>query len=118
MLDARLRTNLRSQRKLENSASVDWTFNGWGGRTFPDCAADAHIARFIAGETGATRLPSLLVNEGGGIHIDGEGTLLLTETVQLNRNRNPNWSRAEAEAELHRHLGSSKSDLVAPRASC
>ena len=33
----------------------------------------------------------MLVNEGGGIHVDGEGTVLLTETVQLDprRNRTP-----------------------------
>ncbi len=85
--------------------AVDWTFNGWGGRSFPDCKADALIARFIAGETGAERIPSRLVNEGGGIHVDGEGTLLLTESVQLNENRNPSWTRAEVEAECHRLLG-------------
>lgn len=72
--------------------AVDWTFNGWGGRTFPDASADALVARFVAEQAGAERLPSVLVNEGGGIHVDGEGTLLLTETVQMNRNRNPNWT--------------------------
>ena len=36
-----------------------------------------------------THLPSTLVNEGGGIHVDGEGTVLLTETVQLDPRRNP-----------------------------
>jgi agmatine deiminase len=33
--------------------AVDWTFNGWGGRTFPEASADAHIARFVADATGA-----------------------------------------------------------------
>ncbi len=88
--------------------AVDWTFNGWGGRTFPDCSADAEIARRVAAESGAARLPSRLVNEGGGIHVDGDGTLLLTETVQMNRNRNPSWTRAEIEAELHGLLGTEK----------
>lgn len=88
--------------------AVDWTFNGWGGRTFPAASADAEIARFMAAETGAERLPSRLVNEGGGIHVDGEGTILLTETVQMNRNRNPNWTRAEIEAEFHAKLGTTK----------
>jgi len=87
---------------------VDWTFNGWGGRTFPDASADAEIARFIAAKAGAERLASRLVNEGGGIHVDGEGTVLLTESVQLNRNRNPNWTRAEIESEIHAKLGTSK----------
>ncbi len=92
--------------------AVDWTFNGWGGRTFPEGSADAHVARFVAKKAGATRLPSLLVNEGGGIHTDGEGTLLLTESVQLNRNRNPNWTRSEVETEMHGKLGTSKAIWV------
>jgi agmatine deiminase len=86
-------------------AAIDWTFNGWGGRTFPEGVADALVARRIAEDAGAERIVSHLVNEGGGIHVDGEGTLLLTESVQLNPNRNPNWTRAEVEAELHRCLG-------------
>jgi len=88
--------------------AVDWTFNGWGGRTFPAGVADVDIAGFMAARTGAQHRPSRLVNEGGGIHVDGEGTILLTETVQLNRNRNPHWSRDEIEAELHAQLGTTK----------
>lgn len=87
---------------------VDWTFNGWGGRTFPEAADDALVARFVCERTGAMRIPSLLVNEGGGIHTDGQGTLLLTESVQLNPNRNPNWSREAIETELHAKLGTRK----------
>ena len=85
--------------------AVDWTFNGWGGRTFPKAKADALVARAVAEAAGAVRFASALVNEGGGIHCDGEGTLLVTESVQLNANRNPNWSKADVEAELHRLLG-------------
>jgi agmatine deiminase len=85
--------------------AVDWTFNGWGGRTFPECAGDALVARAVAEMAGAERFASRLVNEGGAIHVDGEGTVLLTESVQLNPNRNPNWTRAEVEAEIHGLLG-------------
>lgn len=88
--------------------AVDWTFNGWGGRIFPDGVDDARVAARVAAEAGAERLPSKLVNEGGGIHVDGEGTILLTETVQLNPNRNPSWTRAEIEAEFHARLGTRK----------
>jgi agmatine deiminase len=88
--------------------AVDWTFNGWGGRTFPEASADAHIARFVADASGAARVASRLVTEGGGLHVDGEGTVLLTETAQLNRNRNPNWTREEIETELHDKLGTRK----------
>jgi len=88
--------------------AIDWTFNGWGGRTFPEAVDDALIARRVAEAAGARRVASHLVNEGGGIHVDGEGTLLLTETVQLNPNRNPSWTRAEIEAEFADKLGTSK----------
>ena len=48
---------------------------------------------------------SALVNEGGGIQVDGEGTVLVTETVQLDPGRNPGLSRADVEAELARTIG-------------
>lgn len=85
--------------------AVDWTYNGWGGRTMPDGAVDALAARFIAKQAGAAWLPSKLVNEGGAVHVDGAGTVLLTESVQLNANRNPSWTKAEVEAEIHAKLG-------------
>ena len=53
-------------------------------------------------------IPSLLVNEGGGIHVDGEGTILLTETVQLDPDRNPHADKARVEAEMARTLGTEK----------
>jgi agmatine deiminase len=46
-----------------------------------------------------------VVNEGGGIHVDGEGTVLLTETVQLDPRRNPHLDRSDVEAEMARTLG-------------
>ena len=46
--------------------------------------------------------------EGGALHVDGEGTVLTTESVVLNDNRNPGWSRAEAEQALCEGLGASK----------
>jgi agmatine deiminase len=92
--------------------AIDWTFNGWGGRTFPENKVDALIARFVAQRAGAERFASKLVNEGGAIHVDGEGTVLLTESVQLNANRNPNWTKSEVEAEIHTMLGTKKAIWV------
>src|SRR5207342_2955428 len=42
---------------------------------------------------------------GGGVHVDGEGTVLLTETVQLDHRRNPYADKARVEAELARTIG-------------
>ncbi|WP_424937681.1 MULTISPECIES: agmatine deiminase family protein [Bacteria] len=88
--------------------AVDWVFNGWGSPDWAEWGCAAEHARIVAAETGAELVSSTLVNEGGGIHVDGEGTVLLTETVQLDPRRNPFLDRARVEAELGRTIGASK----------
>jgi agmatine deiminase len=85
--------------------AVDWTFNGWGAQSWAAWAQDARVARHVASLAGAPVASSPLVAEGGGLHVDGEGTVLLTDTVQLDPHRNPGWTREQVEAEVHRHLG-------------
>lgn len=85
--------------------AVDWQFNGWGQNTAFEWQHDALIGRAISELTGAEHRASQLVNEGGAIHIDGNGHLMLTDTVQLDHDRNPDWKRHEVDAELHGHLG-------------
>ncbi|NUK82673.1 agmatine deiminase family protein, partial [Streptomyces lunaelactis] len=68
----------------------------------------AEIARFVADRVGAELVSSVLVNEGGGIHVDGEGTVLVTDTVQLDPRRNPYADKARVEAELARTIGATK----------
>ncbi|MFD4575996.1 agmatine/peptidylarginine deiminase [Streptomyces sp. NPDC058417] len=86
-------------------AAVDWTFNGWGAQGWARWEHDARIGGEVAALAGARTYASALVNEGGAIHVDGEGTVLLTDTVQLGPERNPGWSRERVEAEIHAHLG-------------
>ena len=85
--------------------AVDWVFNGWGQQAWASWEHDARIGRFVAELAGAELVTSSMVNEGGGIHVDGAGTVLVTDTVQLDPMRNPGWSRADVEAELRRTLG-------------
>lgn len=85
--------------------AVDWIFNGWGAPAWAEWALSAQIGRFVGDLVGAETISSVLVNEGGGIHVDGEGTVLLTETVQLDPRRNPYADRARVEAELARTIG-------------
>ncbi|MFG2005495.1 agmatine/peptidylarginine deiminase [Spirillospora sp. NPDC048911] len=87
--------------------AVDWTFNGWGAQSWAKWDADRHVARRVAGLAGVPHIGSPLVQEGGGLHVDGAGTVLLTETVQLDPDRNPGWSREQVEAEVHARLGTS-----------
>lgn len=85
--------------------AVDWIFNGWGAHEWSRWELSAEHARLVAAEVGAELVSSPLVAEGGGFHVDGEGTVLLTDTVQLDPRRNPFADRARVEAEFHRTLG-------------
>lgn len=89
-------------------AAVDWVFNGWGAQSWATWTKDEHIAAAITAVTGAARVSSLLVNEGGAFHVDGRGTVLLTETVQRDPGRNPELSHAQVEAEIHALLGTTQ----------
>ena len=89
-------------------AAVDWIFNGWGAQSWAAWGKDRHVARAVSLAGGAPIRPSSLVNEGGGFHVDGEGTVLLTETVQLDPGRNPGATKESVEAEIHAALGTSK----------
>lgn len=85
---------------------LDFIFNGWGEK-YPHAEDNKITERLHArGAFGKTSMESFrLVLEGGSIEVDGEGTLLTTESCLLNPNRNPSLSRTQIEAELHRLLG-------------
>ena len=85
--------------------AVDWIFNGWGAAEWASWDNDQLVGRFVGEHAGAAVERSPLTNEGGGIHVDGEGTVLVTETVQLDPGRNPGWTKEQVEAELRRLLG-------------
>nr|WP_236715074.1 agmatine deiminase family protein [Nonomuraea pusilla] len=86
-------------------AGVDWTFNGWG---WAPHEKDDQVAAFVLDRVGAPRHRTGMVGEGGGIHVDGEGTVIVTETVQLDPRRNPGWTKADAEAHLRTLIGAEK----------
>jgi agmatine deiminase len=88
--------------------AVDWVFNGWGAQAWAEWDKDALVAAKIAELLGVEVLASDLVNEGGGIHVDGSGKLLVTDTVQLDPGRNPSLSRQAVERELHLQLGTTQ----------
>ncbi len=88
--------------------AVDWVFNGWGAQPWASWEHDARIGAHVGRLAGAEVVGSPLVNEGGGIHVDGAGTVLLTETVQLDPGRNPGLTRADVEAELARTIGATR----------
>ncbi|MEM7276820.1 MAG: agmatine deiminase family protein [Pseudomonadota bacterium] len=88
-------------------AGSTWTFNAWGEKYHP-YDQDALMGDRILALAGAVRYASSLVAEGGGVSVDGEGTVITTESCFLNKNRNPGWSRQHVEDELCRTLGATK----------
>jgi agmatine deiminase len=90
-------------------AGVNWVFNGWGAQgSWASWDKDDNVAKVISNAISKASIDSRLINEGGGIHVNGKGAILLTETVQLGEGRNSEWSREEVEEELHAKLGTNQ----------
>lgn len=87
---------------------IDWRFNGWGTQTTLDWSADADVGRRVCELAGVPCESLDLVNEGGGIHVNGSDTVLLTETVQRDPERNPGLSRDDVETVIHSALGTER----------
>lgn len=87
---------------------VDWGFNAWGGLLggayFP-WDQDALVAQKVLELEQIPRYVAPLIMEGGALHVDGQGTALVTESCLLHPNRNPHLSKAEIEAYLMEYLG-------------
>ena len=94
--------NRRGQRR-----GVHWRFNAWGGLYAP-CRRDGQVAMKVLAHEGLGRYRAPFINEGGAIHSDGQGTLLVTEQCLLNRNRNPRLDRARIERLLLAYTGAEK----------
>lgn len=88
-------------------AVANWEFNGWGAQDWAAWDKDSQLAGKIAREQGLEAFEPGIVNEGGGFHVDGAGTVLLTETVQLDPGRNPGATHADIEQAFHAALGTS-----------
>ena len=87
-------------------ATAAFDFNGWGGRT--PCAKTVAMPSIVASNLGMRCYHAPFICEGGGISVDGEGTLITTEQVMRNANRYAGMSREELERGLHEYLGIEK----------
>lgn len=91
---------------------IDWSFNAWGGLVdglyFP-WDKDDRIASKMCELEGANRYRlDDFVLEGGSIHVDGEGTLMVTEECLLSAGRNPQLTKEEIEKVLCEYLNVEK----------
>lgn len=91
----------------------DWGFNGWGNKMDPftglliqsdNCN---EIPSKIATDQGRTiiDLTCEMINEGGSVEIDGNGTLMACKSSILNSNRNPGMTQEQAENIFTKYLG-------------
>ncbi len=90
-----------------DKAGISFDFNAWGGKYAP-FDGDNAVADAILTAAQARIFASRLIAEGGGVSVDGKGTILTTDTCFPNANRNPDWSRVQIETELMEMLGGTK----------
>jgi agmatine deiminase len=74
-------------------AAGRFRFNGWGGKQVHD--GDTRLAALVAKHLGIPMIDSGLTGEGGGLEVDGQGTVLAARSSWVNKNRNPGLSEAE-----------------------
>jgi agmatine deiminase len=85
-------------------AVVDWLYNAWGNK-YPPYDLDDVVPQRVAALRGLPVFSPGIVMEGGALDVNGEGTLLTTESCLLNPNRNPDLTREEIERKLRDFLG-------------
>ena len=88
-------------------AVADFAFNSWGEKYLP-YENDAAIGRRLAEYFDVERFAAPMVLEGGGITVDGQGTLITTESCLLHPSRNPGLTKDEMTQILKDYLGVKK----------
>lgn len=96
-----------------NLVIQDWGFNAWGEKVdelsgFPIAYTNCdQIPSKIGLEQGVSvvDLNDTMINEGGSVIMDGNGTLMACKSSILNSNRNPGMAQEEAEQIFTKYLG-------------
>ena len=91
---------------------IDWSFNAWGGEydgLYASWEKDDAVAKRFCDRIGLECYNARpFVLEGGSVHSDGEGTLMVTESCLLSAGRNPSMTKAQIEEQLKKYLGVKK----------
>ncbi|MCR5210719.1 MAG: agmatine deiminase [Lachnospiraceae bacterium] len=102
----------KSDIAVSGIRGIDWKFNAWGGDfdgLYPDYEKDNAAASAICERLGRDVYDAQdFVLEGGSVHCDGEGTVLVTESCLLSKGRNPHMTKSEIEDKLFTMLGAKK----------
>ena len=98
-------------RRKKEKLIVHWHFNAWANypnwrkdRVIPELAAEEYGLPLVHARSGHREV----ILEGGGIEVNGQGTLITTEECYLDPKtqvRNPSLTRAEFEHALREFLG-------------
>ena len=104
--------NVDTPYEARDLRGINWEFNAWGG-TYDGLYADWDNDNLVAGKfmsylgcQGYNAAPFVL--EGGSIHTDGEGTMLVTESCLLSKGRNPELTKVQIENKLKQYCNVSK----------
>lgn len=89
-------------------AGVEFNFNDWGEKDYPDRSVDWSTAHRIMKKDRTCEIETDITIEGGALEVDGEGTLMATESSIINDNRNPGMSKEDIESTLVETLGIKK----------
>ncbi|MCR5311452.1 MAG: agmatine deiminase [Lachnospiraceae bacterium] len=99
-------------RKTGEVRGINWKFNAWGGEhngLYAHWERDDALALEFCKRTGFDVYDAHdFVLEGGSIHSNGEGTILVTESCLLSPGRNPQLSKPEIEDKLKKSLGAQR----------
>lgn len=95
-----------------DTRAINWKFNAWGGEVDGLYASwdkdDAVAGKFCDMCDIEMYDAAPFVLEGGSIHCDGEGTVMVTESCLLSAGRNPDLTKEEIEDKLKNYLGAEK----------
>lgn len=117
--DAQAENRLPREKNMVQSGNparrvraVNWEFNAWGGAVdglYASWEKDNAFAKYFCGKYGYKFYDAApFVLEGGSIHSDGEGTVLVTESCLLSAGRNPSLAKEQIEEQLKHYLGAKK----------
>lgn len=91
---------------------IDWGFNAWGGLEdglyFPWDRDNKMARKFCDMMDIDVYNARDFILEGGSIHVDGQGTALVTENCLLSKGRNPSMTKMDIENKLKNYLGVDK----------
>ena len=91
---------------------INWSFNAWGGDydgLYKSWDKDNRLAKKFLEYIGCDCYDAEpFVLEGGSIHSDGDGTMLVTESCLLSPGRNPNLTKEQIEEKLKQYCNVEK----------